>query len=51
MCIYRSLSGLDATLNEGKRRGVITHYYSQPSPSLPGTSAAKQWCFYSEIKN
>lgn len=48
MCIYSSLSGLDATLNEGKRRGVITQYYSQPSPSLPGTTATNLWRFYSE---
>lgn len=38
MCIYSSLSGLDATVDGGKCRGVITHYYSQPSPSLPVTS-------------
>lgn len=51
MCIYRTIYGLDATLDGGKCRGMITYYYSQPSPSpsLPGTIAHQICCrFYSE---
>lgn len=34
MCIYSSLCGLDAPVDGGKCRGVITYYYSRPSSSL-----------------
>ncbi len=37
-------------MDGGKCRGVITQYYSQPSPSLPVTSMQNLhcWSFYSE---
>lgn len=34
MCIYSSLCGLEAPVEGGKCRGVITYYYSRPSSSL-----------------